>query len=276
MCSMIKDVVNVILLSIIVILTIYYYCVLFFKKININWPGRIIIIVFFLILNFIIMKKFSFFAVLTAMVMCLCSCGPKEITSQFAKTNYATVTLEGSGKYGVKDVVSNQEIIPQVYSSIGYYYSGYFLAQDASGVRLIDTTGKEVIPLQDKIAAKENYFEFSKGKSTGFYFIKTQTAVSGDYDTLEVDKAGNVLFLKNGLAGIMNTKGTVIIPGEYSYLVFDGENYNAAKNKNDKRPIVGKNGKANWSLADAQVFDKNGKAVKKLTAAQAKKVFEKK
>ena len=231
---------------------------------------------FCLILDFIIMKKFSFFAVLTAMVMCLCSCGPKEITSQFAKTNYATVTLEGSGKYGVKDVVSNQEIIPQVYSSIGYYYSGYFLAQDASGVRLIDTTGKEVIPLQDKIAAKENYFEFSKGKSTGFYFIKTQTAVSGDYDTLEVDKAGNVLFLKNGLAGIMNTKGTVIIPGEYSYLVFDGENYNAAKNKNDKRPIVGKNGKANWSLADAQVFDKNGKAVKKLTAAQAKKVFEKK
>ena len=47
---MIKDVVNVILLSIIVILTIYYYCVLFFKKININWPGRIIIIVFFLII----------------------------------------------------------------------------------------------------------------------------------------------------------------------------------------------------------------------------------
>lgn len=51
MCSMIKDVVNVILLSIIVILTIYYYCVLFFKKININWPGRIIIIVFFLIIE---------------------------------------------------------------------------------------------------------------------------------------------------------------------------------------------------------------------------------
>lgn len=50
MCSMIKDVVNVILLSIIVILTFYYYCVLFFKKININWPGRIIIIVFFLII----------------------------------------------------------------------------------------------------------------------------------------------------------------------------------------------------------------------------------
>lgn len=47
---MIKDVVNVILLSIIVILTFYYYCVLFFKKININWPGRIIIIVFFLII----------------------------------------------------------------------------------------------------------------------------------------------------------------------------------------------------------------------------------
>ena len=46
MCSMIKDVVNVILLSIIVILTFYYYCVLFFKKININWPGRIIIIAF--------------------------------------------------------------------------------------------------------------------------------------------------------------------------------------------------------------------------------------
>lgn len=41
------DVVNVILLSIIVILTIYYYFVFFFKKININWPGRIIIIVFF-------------------------------------------------------------------------------------------------------------------------------------------------------------------------------------------------------------------------------------
>lgn len=47
---MIKDVVNVILLSIIVILTIYYYFVFFFKKININWPGRIIIIVFFLII----------------------------------------------------------------------------------------------------------------------------------------------------------------------------------------------------------------------------------
>lgn len=220
------------------------------------------------------MKKFGILA-LAAMVMCLCSCGQKEIKKQFALTDFATVTLEGSEKYGVVNIVTGQEIIPQLYNSIGYYSSGFFCAQDKDGTRLIDTKGQEVVPPQDAITAKEGYFELTKGDVHGFYFIKTgKTLFCSAEETLEVDKTGNILVIKGGLKGILGQNGSVILPCEYPYLVFDGENYNVAKPKNDKRPIVGKNGKANWILAEAAVYDKTGKLVKKLTAAQAKKIFE--
>ena len=220
------------------------------------------------------MKNFAFLAVLSAVVMFLSSCGPKEVKQRFVDTNYATVTLEGTNCYGVVNLINDQEIIPQRYSSINYYVSGYFLAEDSSGVQLFDTDGQLIIPTQDRIKNKGDYFEFQRGSKKGFYFIKTQTKISGDYETLEVDQAGNILFMQDGKAGILNRQGKVVIPGEYSYLIYDGTHYNVAKNKNDKRPIVGKNGKANWSLAEAYVFDKEGKQIKKLTAAQAKKIFE--
>lgn len=220
------------------------------------------------------MKNFAFLAVLSAVVMFLSSCGPKEVKQRFVDTNYATVTLEGTNCYGVVNLINDQEIIPQRYSSINYYVSGYFLAEDSSGVQLFDTDGQLIIPSQDQIKNKGDYFEFQRGSKKGFYFIKTQTKISGDYETLEVDQAGNILFMQDGKAGILNRQGKVVIPGEYSYLIYDGTHYNVAKNKNDKRPIVGKNGKANWSLAEAYVFDKEGKQIKKLTSAQAKKIFE--
>lgn len=220
------------------------------------------------------MKNFAFLAVLSAVVMFLSSCGPKEVKQRFVDTNYATVTLEGTNCYGVVNLINDQEIIPQRYSSINYYVSGYFLAEDSSGVQLFDTDGQLIIPSQDQIKNKGDYFEFQRGSKKGFYFIKTQTKISGDYETLEVDQAGNILVMQNGKAGILNRQGKVVIPGEYTYLIYDGSHYNVAKNKNDKRPIVGKNGKANWSLAEAYVFDKEGKQIKKLTSAQAKKIFE--
>ena len=220
------------------------------------------------------MKNFAFLAVLSAVVMFLSSCGPKEVKQRFVDTNYATVTLEGTNCYGVVNLINDQEIIPQRYSSINYYVSGYFLAEDSSGVQLFDTDGQLIIPSQDQIKNKGDYFEFQRGSKKGFYFIKTQTKISGEYETLEVDQAGNILFMQDGKAGILNQQGKVVIAGEYPYLIYDGSHYNAAKNKNDKRPIVGKNGKANWSLAEAYVFDKEGKQIKKLTSAQAKKIFE--
>lgn len=220
------------------------------------------------------MKNFAFLAVFTAVVMFLSSCGPKKVKQRFVDTNYATVTLEGTNCYGVVNLINDQEIIPQRYSSINYYVSGYFLAEDSSGVQLFDTDGQLIIPSQDRIKNKGDYFEFQRGSKKGFYFIKTQTKISGDYETLEVDQAGNILFMQDGKAGILNRQGKVVIPGEYTYLIYDGSHYNVAKNKTDKRPIVGKNGKANWSLAEAYVFDKEGKQIKKLTSAQAKKIFE--
>lgn len=220
------------------------------------------------------MKNFAFLAVFTAAVLFLSSCGPKEVKQRFVDTNYATVTLEGTNCYGVVNLINDQEIIPQRYSSINYYVSGYFLAEDSSGVQLFDTDGQLIIPSQDRIKNKGDYFEFQRGSKKGFYFIKTQTKISGDYETLEVDQAGNILVMQNGKAGILNRQGKVVIAGEYPYLIYDGSHYNVAKNKNDKRPIVGKNGKANWSLAEAYVFDKEGKQIRKLTSAQAKKIFE--
>lgn len=220
------------------------------------------------------MKNFAFLAVFTAAVLFLSCCGPKEVKQRFVDTNYATVTLEGTNCYGVVNLINDQEIIPQRYSSINYYVSGYFLAEDSSGVQLFDTDGQLIIPSQDRIKNKGDYFEFQRGSKKGFYFIKTQTKISGDYETLEVDQAGNILFMQDGKAGILNQQGKVVIAGEYTYLIYDGINYNVAKNKTDKHPIVGKNGKANWSLAEAYVFDKEGKQIKKLTSAQAKKIFE--
>lgn len=220
------------------------------------------------------MKKFYFLA-LAALVLSLASCGPKVIEKKFEKTNFATVTVEGSGKYGVKDVVSGQEILPKSFDNIGYYYSGFFTAKDNTGVQLFDEAGKCVIPAQEQISAKEGYFEFTKGDTKGFYFIKEKSTVSGVYNKFEIDAAGNISFVKDGKYGVLNKRGEIVIPGEYELILWDGKNYNAAKNKNDKRPYFdAKTKRFNWYLAEAAVFDADGKLVKKLTAPQAKKIFE--
>lgn len=217
------------------------------------------------------MKKFYFLA-LAALVLSLAACGPKVIEKKFEKTNFATVTVEGSGKYGVKDVVSGREILPQSFDNIGYYYSGFFTAKDNTGVQLFDKDGKCVIPAQEQISAKEGYFEFTKGDTKGFYFIKEKSTVSGVYNKFEIDAAGNISFVKDGKYGVLNKKGEIVIPGEYELILWDGKNYNAAKNKNDKRPYFDARTKRfNWYLAEAAVFDADGKLVKKLTAPQAKK-----
>lgn len=226
------------------------------------------------------MKKFYFLAV-TALVFILTSCGPKVIENKFPKSNFATFTTEGTGKYGAKNYLTGDILIPAEYSNIGYYYSGFFTAQDASGICLYDTLKNIVIPASIEINAHEGYFDFATAKSSkgdgskGIYFIKEKTTVSGVYNKLELDPAGNVSFVLNGKYGVLNKKGETVIPCEYLLILWDGKNYNAAKNKNDKRPYFdAKTQRFNWYLAEAIVFDAQGKLVKKLTAPQAKKIFE--
>lgn len=227
------------------------------------------------------MKKIIFLAVLTAMTAVFTACGPSVKKNPFPKTPYATISLEGSGKFGVINTQTGAEILPQIYSNIGYYSSGYFVATNASGIALFDTTGKEVIPAVSEISAKDDYFVFSKsdskGDNKGIYFIKTEQTISGVYKSLEVDSVGNVIANvtvgQDSLFGVFNTKNENLIPLEYRFLVFDGENYNAAKDKNVKRPMVDPKGNINWRLADIMVFDKDGKAVKKPNIIKAKKVL---
>ena len=228
------------------------------------------------------MKKFYFLA-LVATVICfvLSSCGPKVQQARFENTNFASVTVEGSGQYGIKDLTTGQEILPQIYKSVGYYYSGFFTAQDDTGVQLFDVSGKCVIPAQAQINAKDGYFEFvgnktSKGSGAkGIYVIKTGKTIINVYDALEGDGAGNFMFFAKGLYGVLNPEGETIIPGEYNQLIWDGKNYNAIKDKNPKRPYFDeKTKKINWTRAEAFTFDKDGKQLKKLTTAQAKKIFE--
>ena len=86
------------------------------------------------------------------------------IEKKFEKTNFATVTVEGSGKYGVKDVVSGREILPQSFDNIGYYYSGFFTAKDNTAIRRRREcpecgsrfTTFERIQLRDLIVVKKN------------------------------------------------------------------------------------------------------------------------
>ncbi len=83
------------------------------------------------------------------------------------------------------------------------------------------------------------------------------------------------MFFAKGLYGVLNPEGETIIPGEYNQLIWDGKNYNAIKDKNPKRPYFDeKTKKINWTRAEAFTFDKDGKQLKKLTTAQAKKIFE--
>lgn len=221
------------------------------------------------------MKKFYFLA-LSALLLCS-ACGPdkKLMQAQFENSNYAKVRIEGSDKYGVKDVTTGQEILPQNYEAIDYYATGYFMVRDSSGVQLFDESGANIIPAQEQINAKTGHFEFSNEKVKGLYFINSNFTISGEYDKLCVDAAGNVLFTKDGLSGIMNTKGETLIPGEYKLLIWDGKNYNAAKDKDTKKPYFDEKTQTfNWSRAEASTFDKGGKRLKKLSAAQAKKIFE--
>ena len=227
------------------------------------------------------MKKIMCFAAFAVLVVCFSACGPKKITHQFNKTNFATVTVEGSGKYGAINSITGDEILPQKFTAIGYYYSGFFSAQDAFGVSLYDTLKNQVIPPQNQITAKNGYFEFSTSKDVGtkgIYFIKTGQTIAGAFDTMEVDKAGNVVITATVEGekryGVYSPDSKLIIPLVYPYFAFDGEKYFVAKNKNPKLPMVDKKGKINWRQAEALILDKEGNLVKKLTAVQAKKIFE--
>lgn len=222
------------------------------------------------------MKKFYFLAIAAAVTMfSSCSKTPKVIEEPLANPDYTSVTVEGSGKYGVINSTTKKEVLPQIFDHIDYLDNGYFLTSDSVGFLLFNTNGNALIPAQDKITTGDGYFELSAGNVKGFYFTEEKSTVTGEYEQISLDPAGNVLFLKNGKYGVLNRKGETIIPGEYNQILWDGKNYNVVKNKNDKRPYFNeKTKKYNWNLAEAAALDQTGKRVKKLTAKQAKKVFE--
>jgi len=222
------------------------------------------------------MKKSSFLAIV-AMVAVFTSCDKKakEIEQVLDNPAYTSVTVEGSGKYGIIDSKTKAEILPQMFDAIDYLESGYFLTHDSIGLLLYDTAGTALIPAQNSITEKDGYFELISGDLKGFYFPEEKSVVTGNYEQLTLDGAGNICFLQNGKYGVLNKKGETVIPCEYNVILWDGKNYNVAKNKNDKRPYVNaKTGKCNWARAAASVLDKDGKVIKKLPSWQAKKIFE--
>ena len=180
------------------------------------------------------MKKFYLVA-LAAIVTMLASCDkkPKVIEEVLANPDYTSVTVEGSGKYGIINSATKAEVLPQMFNNIDYLDSGYFLTQDSVGYMLFNSAGLALIPSQDEIIARDGYFELSAGDIKGYYFLEEGSTVTGSYEQLELDPAGNIIFLQNGKYGILNRKGETVIPGEYDQILWDGQNYNVVKNKNE-------------------------------------------
>lgn len=124
---------------------------------------------------------------------------------------------------------------------------------------------------------QEGYFEFTKGDTKGFYFIKEKSTVSRRLQQIWNWRRRQHFFRERRQIRRSEQKSEIVIPGEYELILWDSENYNAAKNKNDKRPYFdAKTKRFNWYLAEAAVFDADGKLVKKLTAPQAKKFLKQK
>ena len=86
-------------------------------------------------------------------------------------------------------------------------------------VQLFDKDGKCVIPAQEQISAKEGYFEFTKGDTKGFYFIKEKSTVSGVYNKFEIDAAGNISFVKNKLLSLIEGNDMYVVPSSGSNLL---------------------------------------------------------
>ena len=98
------------------------------------------------------MKKFYFLAIAAAVTMfSSCSKTPKVIEEPLANPDYTSVTVEGSGKYGVINSTTKKEVLPQIFDHIDYLDNGYFLTNDSVGFLLFNTNGNALIPAQDKI-----------------------------------------------------------------------------------------------------------------------------
>jgi DNA-binding transcriptional regulator/RsmH inhibitor MraZ len=98
----------------------------------------------------------------------------------------------------------------------GQFSGAYALVSLKGKMGVIDQSGKVIVPLTfSGLGDVSSMMSFSKGKQWGFIDLSGKQLVEPSFDFAESVKEGKTLVEKNGLQGMIDAKGKVLIPIEY-------------------------------------------------------------
>ena len=155
----------------------------------------------------------------------------------FIRINDAFVTLIKNGKEVLYSLNNKKIIADSTYSDFNIFNEedGSFLVNTADGTGLIDATGKLILkPLYDNIFEAGNFLLFSKDRKTGFATKLGKVIVPPKYDYMQPfdEDFNNVtLVSRNDKWGVVNGRGTEIVPVNYTSVKLFADAARAQKGK---------------------------------------------
>jgi len=98
----------------------------------------------------------------------------------------------------------------------GQFSGAYALVSSKGKMGVIDQSGKVIVPLAfSGLGDVSSMMSFSKGKQWGFIDLSGKQLVEPSFDFAESVKEGKTLVEKNGLQGMIDAKGKVLLPIEF-------------------------------------------------------------
>lgn len=138
----------------------------------------------------------------------------------FGKYNYAdenifAILVYKDGKYGACSY-TGEEIVPVIYSRLGFDEYGISLKQGIIRKGLYSYTGKVIVPDEYNVCSiKDNNILCSDGKGRfGIYSCEGDVIVPMEYDSIK-ELRRCILVEKDGKCGMLSKSGDVLLPAKY-------------------------------------------------------------
>ena len=139
-------------------------------------------------------------------------------------------------KNGQTGVMKNQKsMINYAYQTVEYdEYNNVFMIERNAKHGVIDTNGKEILPVQyDEIEAKGIYLKVVTEETSTYFDTKGNKLENNEYETvLKTDQEDYFITINvEGQYGVINSKKEVVIENTYQYLEHLYEDYFIASNE---------------------------------------------
>ena len=166
-------------------------------------------------------KKWLLYLLSFCVVQAFCQQSPKIAYSEGLAPK-KVMLKSGVGLYGFVDAEGKLAIKPTFDSVISGFRSGFAVAVKNRHIGVINKKGKEVIPFQFIDVATpfgKNLIPVeNKQRLWGFYSKKGKKQIECKYNNFRFRDKGRIIVQKNGLWGVINSKGETVLAHRYREL----------------------------------------------------------